>query len=501
MKNNTNHINSNNAQNNGTPRSRRRPDITNANAQNLQKAKAQAQPPQALPVRRTVPQRGGQSPASQSWQEYLRPEQKAQASAVRRAPRPAAQAPGQARRRPPQADGEDNSKTRISAAIPALETGAPRRRVSAPAEEEKGRKKSVKRGGAMMSGLMKGIIYIVMVLVISGFSAYFIITVSNDVFAFVKPTDIYQIEVPESADIDTIAKILKEYGIIQYPSVFKLYGKYKKFSGEFVPGVYDVNPSMNYDELLKAFKPKKIRETVWVTIPEGYTVDEIINLFVSKGIGTREGFVEAINNYDYDYKFLEPLADNLSPHRSYRLEGYLFPDTYQFYTDSSEVEVIKRFLSNFDRKFNQAFYARAEELGLTVDQVIILASMIQEEAKFLVDYELISAVFHNRLRDSKNYPYFQCDATILYGIQIATGERPKTLTDTNYDTPYNTYLHKGFSPGPIANPGYDAIYCALYPAQTKDYYFVTDSEGTVYYAKTLAEHNANIQKVRAQKTS
>ena len=513
MNNNTNNANNtNSSQNNRNMRSRRNPNIASPNTMPPQRHQDQqhggrlTQQP-SLTVRRTPAQRRkAPTDARQGWQDNLRPvsrEPQERPAPIRRNVRPSVRpstsdANKRKRGLPARGISDDDSQTRISAAIPKVAKDGSDRK-GAPSSDRRNsqkKKRGPKHEGTMMSGLLKGIIYIVIVLVISGFSSYFIIAVGNDVFAFVKATDIYQIEIPENADIDTVADILKENNIIRYPSIFKLYSKYKKFSGNFVAGLYEVNPSMNYDELLRAFRPRSVRQTIWITIPEGYTVDEIINLFISKGIGTKEGFIEAINNYDYDYKFLEPLKQTISPDRPYRLEGYLFPDTYQFYTDSSEVDIVKRLLNNFDRKFNETFYTRAEELGLTIDEVVILASMIQEETKYLSEFEIVSSVFHNRLRNKRDYPYLQSDATILYGIQIATGERPNSLNETTFQTPYNTYLHKGFCPGPIANPGYDAIYCALYPASTDYYYFVSDKDGVNIFSRTLAEHNAAIARIK-----
>lgn len=388
---------------------------------------------------------------------------------------------------------DEDSKTRLSTVIPKV---TPDSANSPTPPQNKKQKKSARRENTMVSGLLKGIIYIVVVIVVSAFSGYAIITVGNDIFAFVKKTDIVQVEIPEDADVNYIAKMLGENDIIKYPSVFKLYVKYKKFKGSFDPGTYEINPSMNYDELLYAFKPKYVRETVWLSIPEGFTVDEIINLFVSQGIGTKEGFIDAINNYDYEYKFIDELEQTLSPNRSYRLEGYLFPDTYEFYTDSSEVEIIRKFLNNFDRKFPQIYYDRAKELGFTVDEIITIASMIEEETKLLSEFELVSSVFHNRLNNRRDFPYLESDATIMYAIQLKTGERPSKLTETTFDSPYNTYKNKGLPPGPIANPGYNAIANALYPASTDKYYFVSRSDGSNIFSRTLKEHNAAIAEIK-----
>ena len=233
-----------------------------------------------------------------------------------------------------------------------------------------------------------------------------------------------------------------------------------------------------------------------ITIPEGYTVDEIINLFTENGIGTREGFIEAINNYDFDFDFVRALDEADLTGRTYRLEGYLYPDTYEFYKSSSEVTVIYKMLNRFDVIFSEDFYEKAAEHGYSVDQIMTLASMIEKEARYANDYETVSSVFHNRLNNS-DFPRLESDATIMYAIQVRDGERKSSLTgeDLNYDTPYNSYMYEGLPPGPIANPGYEAITCALWPAKTKYYYFVSDNYGNTYFSRTNREHEAAKEKV------
>ena len=246
-----------------------------------------------------------------------------------------------------------------------------------------------------------------------------------------------------------------------------------------------------------------------VTVPEGYTVDQIIELLVSKGIGEREKYVEAINEYPYKHEFVRALEELGYPEtRKYRLEGYLYPDTYDFYQDDEEYLVINKFLNNFQQKFWSSYksvYAEdIEALGFTFDDVITLASMVQAEAKYASDFEAISYVFHNRLKHSDTFPKLESDATIQYVLS----ERKEDLTgaDLAVDSPYNTYLYEGLPPGAICNPGIDAITTAIYPAppttesgQTINaYFFVSNKKGTTYYAVTSAEHEANKKRVERE---
>ncbi len=353
-------------------------------------------------------------------------------------------------------------------------------------------------GSGTIMSLIKAILYIVVVVAVSALISYYVIVFANDMYAFVKDSDQVEVSIPEYATVEEIADILGDAGVVKYPDLLVIYAKLKKIDKtyEFVAGDYTVNGMMNYDELFYAFVPHKSYEVVRITIPEGYTVDEMIDLFTENGIGTREGFIDAINNYDFDYDFVRELNESDLTGRTYRLEGYLYPDTYEFYKSSSEVTVIYKMLNRFDVIFSEDFYEKAAEHGYTVDEIMTLASMIEKEARYANDYETVSSVFHNRL-NSADFPRLESDATIMYAIQVRDGERKSALTgeDLNYDTPYNSYLYEGLPPGPIANPGYEAITCALWPAKTKYYYFVSDNYGNTYFSRTNREHEAAKAKV------
>ncbi|MBS5725649.1 MAG: endolytic transglycosylase MltG [Clostridiales bacterium] len=369
-----------------------------------------------------------------------------------------------------------------------------------PTAAAKDKKAGLSRLGAdMMANSVKAITYIVLVLVVSVFLSIFIIRVGNDIFAFVKSEETVDITIPEDATTQDIATILYDNGIISYPNIFQLYCSIKNESGEFLAGDYTVSPSMSYDELRNAFKPQAAEGTSWITIPEGYTTDEIIDLMVSYGIGDRETYVDVINNYDFDYWFVDELEESGIPEgRYYRLDGYLFPDTYEFYNSSSEVTVIDKLLARFDQVFVDDYRSRAAELGYSVDDILSIASLIEKEAGTADDYRRVSSVFHNRLNNPSNYPKLQSDATVVYALQIMTGERPTTVTSEQLETtdnPYNTYLYDGLPPGPISNPSASAIRYALYPMDSNYYYFISANNGTTLFAATLVEHQQNIQRV------
>ncbi len=383
----------------------------------------------------------------------------------------------------------------------------------AESEEAKAKKKEKKKFSfkrlitkiGNMSFLLKSVIYLAFVLVAAIYCSYYAVTGINDVFALVNTEAEAKITVTEATTVDDITKELKAQGVIKYPWLFKLYCNIYGDGTDIklLPGEYVISDELNFSTIIARLTTVHIeRKEVRVTIPEGFTVDQIIDLLVSKGIGTREGYVEAINHYPYKHEFVVMLDEmGYSEDRLYRLEGYLFPDTYDFYTDTKEYLVINRLLNAFQTRFweyyDSDYKAAIEAHGMTFDDIITLASLVQMEAKYITDYECISYVFHNRLSHPNTHPYLESDATIQYFLDAR--KEDLTQDDLNTDNPYNSYLYKGLTPGAICCPGLDAIEAAIFPAppvntngyEIDAYFFVSDVTGKTYYAKTDAGHEAN----------
>ncbi len=323
----------------------------------------------------------------------------------------------------------------------------------------------------------KAAIYIFVVLAISAVMSAVIISGANDAFALCKSGEEKNIILAEDTSVNDVAKLLKKEGIIKHSLFFGIYCRLKSERNSFPTGEYALSSVMSYDEIrYELLGIGKKREEIRITIPEGYTTDEIIELFLSKGIGSRERFEEVINDYPFEYSFITLIPEN--PNRRYRLDGYLFPDTYMFYSDSAEETVIDRLLANFNKKFTSDMISDAAKSGYTIDEAVTLASMIQKEAYFLSDMAGISSVFRNRLKAGMKY--LQSDATAFYGDA------------------YDTYDNVGLPPGAIANPGYAALEAAVYPANTKYYYFVTGNNKKAVFSKTYAEHKRAIAKIKAE---
>jgi len=419
-----------------------------------------------------------------------------------------------------------SSATRVSPAVKEEILGRPRRAMrKTPEEEGKTAKNKVISSFSAMNSLTKSLIYIACVMVVSIILSVVIITNANDIFAFVKDEKTVSLEIAPGTDLDDLAEMLKDEGIIEHKNTFKFFIKFRnKASDSYSPGTYTVSSTMSYDQIISAITPRIEREMIRITVPEGYSVDEIIDLFVEKGIGEREKYVDVINNGDFSgYWFVNELPED--PNRYYRLEGYLFPDTYYFYTDMSEDTVIRKFLDNFEskltKKYREAIAASINPMTdkpYTVDEIVTLASIIQAEGKErsvvltsedgkssgnYIDYGLISGVFFNRM-SLGNPMRLQSDVTTAYAL-MTEGKADAKLSDyTNpeYTNPYNTYAHKGLPPGAVCNPGLNAISFAMEPDRlTGEHYFLyfcADAKGNTHFFKTEEEHNAFVAKLKQE---
>jgi len=286
--------------------------------------------------------------------------------------------------------------------------------------------------------------------------------------------------VPKGASTKRITTLLKENELIKSEFGFKELSKELGADGKMKAGDYMISQSMTSEEIILKLQSGKVYvETLKVTIPEGYELDQIISRLVEAGLGDEELFKEAIG-MEFDYKFLEGIE--VSP--TY-LEGFLFPATYDIKKGTSEKQVINLLLSTFNSIFKDEYYLRAYKLDMSVNEIITLASIIEREAKLDVERQTISSVFHNRLIKGRA---LQSCATIQYAL----GERKERLfnKDLEIESPYNTYKYEGLPPGPIASPGEKSIYASLYPEDTDYLYFRTTSknDGSHHFSKTFDEH-------------
>ena len=298
-------------------------------------------------------------------------------------------------------------------------------------------------------------------------------------------------------DTSDIADNLLESGLISNTFVFSLMSKVNGFDGAYVAGTHYLVSGLSYDEIMYILTLEPA--SVTVTIPEGTTYVALKKLLHEGGLNFDDDeFDECMNspNLFVDYDFIAAIEP--SEDRDYILSGYLYPDTYTFDVNSSPESIIRKFLNNMETKLYDEYYTRAERLGMSMDQVITLASIIQKETGDASDMMYISAVFHNRLdSEDESMRYLSSSATINYLVELAGGTPSIMHTDSevNINSPYNTYLNQGLPPGPICMPGIDAISAALYPEPGCNYwYFCATGDGGTAFAVTLEEHEANIER-------
>ncbi len=368
-----------------------------------------------------------------------------------------------------QSDEDEADATRV------VKQDAPQSAPKQPDREPKKKKKHM----SLQATILSALVYLLGVLLISYGIATVGWTLANDVLALNKEELTASITIVSGESMDEIASDLQEAGLIEYPLLFKLFAAFtgKAEDGKIVSGTYELKTDMDYSALLTSIGPQSpVRSVVTVTIPEGYTMEEIFALLETNGVCSAEDLMEAAETEDFDYDFLE----NVSATGANRLEGYLFPDTYEFYMQASATSVINKLLSNFETRFDEEMQAQVEELDMTMEEVMIVASIIEKETDGQ-DQKDIASVIYNRLSENNTETngYLQMDSTIQYLLD----ERKETLTaeDLAIDSPYNPYLYPGLPAGCICCPGLEAIEAALNPNETDYYYFYLGNDGTTRF--------------------
>ena len=316
------------------------------------------------------------------------------------------------------------------------------------------------------------------------------------------PTEIVEVVIDKKDSLSTISKKLEAAGVIRNSTIFKYYVDFSDMSTKLLAGKFELSPSMTYDEVINVLKrPAAAQTSTRVMLVEGILNEQIVTKLEDASVfeDATDFDTQIARGSEYnEYWFVQEVLDKQagsSKKREYILEGYLFPDTYDFFIASDEESVIEKMLNRFNEIFTEEYRARAAELGMTTDEVVTLASIIQKEAGKLEDFKKVSAVFHNRLESGMK---LQSCATLQYFMPEK--KFVYSAAETQTPSPYNTYLHTGLPVGPICNPGKDAIEAALWP----DEQFMNDgylyfcagdpAEGTTVFAKTLDEHNANVAK-------
>ena len=328
-------------------------------------------------------------------------------------------------------------------------------------------------------------VYIAVVLATSAALAGVGWLLACDLCAFNNPYATATVEITAEDDMKSISNKLEDAGLIEYKWFFRLFGKVADADEKIGIGTYTLNTDMDYRAIITGMHNSSGNlnaDTVTVTIPEGYTVAQALQLMASKGVNTLGNLTEAAQTYNFDYAFIDNDREDIN-----RLEGFMFPDTYEFYIGEKGSSAISRLIKNFVAKISE--YEEAIDASpYSIEELITIASLIEKETDGS-DHAMIASVIYNRLNDTGaggTYKLLQIDAALLYGIPGAhngiTNEHKKV------DSPYNLYKYAGLPPTPIANPGMESIEAALSPASTGYYYYALGKSGKHSFFSNYNDH-------------
>jgi UPF0755 protein len=333
------------------------------------------------------------------------------------------------------------------------------------------------------SPVLSALLYVACVLAVSVILACVAWVAANDVLALNKAERSATIVITDDDSFSQVADQLKEEGIIQYKGLFNLFASFTHAKDDISAGTYVLNTDMDYRAILSNIGSKSTaRVEVSVTIPEGYSVQQIFQLLEDEGVSTVDKLNDMAATHDYQFSFLAdiPLGE------AERLEGYLYPDTYNFYLNQDPLRVINKMLQGFDARVTDEMREEVAAGDYSLYEILTIASLIEKETDG-TDRAHIASVIYNRLKNVNSAAgtngYLQIDATLAY----INGGKVPTEADKSIDSPYNTYLYPGLPAGPIANPGLESIQAAMNPDSTKDYYYTLGDDNKHHFFQTYAQ--------------
>lgn len=358
-----------------------------------------------------------------------------------------------------------------------------------PPTRYKEKKRRKKRGhGHLIFGLLLS----AFVISVSILAAVFILKWAKELFGIDKSEREAVVDIPMDSSTVDIAEILYNEGIITDVNLFRLYSKFKGADGTYIAGSHILSPKMDYNQIIEVLQEEiesAKRETVDIVFQEGITLYEAAQKLEAKNVCNAAEFIEAFNTSKFGFDFEEKVK--VSSMKFYKMEGYFFPDTYQFYVEEDPRIVAKKIYKNFEARITPDLYGRMKDLDMELEEVLTLASIVQAEAANTRDMKKVASVFYNRLNNPDEYPLLQSDPTTNY-VEDIIMPNIEVRSQKIFDA-YDTYKGAGLPPGPICNPGLDAINAVLYPAETDYYYFCSNLEtGEFFYAVTLEEHEQNL---------
>ena len=335
------------------------------------------------------------------------------------------------------------------------------------------------------TGCLRGILYFLFISGASFFLAVFGWNCANDILALKKAGEepiMVEIHIPEDFTIGELSRDLVANHVIERAWLFKLYCSFAKAEEKIEPGTYTIKDSLDYNALVKSFVNVPVREEVLVVIPEGKTLAETLAILSEAGVCELDDLLRAAAAETFRHDFLEdaPSGDNL-------LEGYLYPDTYIFYTDWNPRSALLKMLNRFEVVLTPSVNDRIADVDYNLHEILTIASLIQMEAATISEMRNISSVIWNRLGRGQ---MLQIDATAVYLLgRENVNSAEDVLRGREIDSPYNTSLYEGLPPGPICSPGYEAIRAALYPFKTNYLYYALSKNDTHRFFTNEADFN------------
>lgn len=381
----------------------------------------------------------------------------------------------------------------------------PLRKSSSPAQAQNRTAVSKNKNNIAKKALSSAtaLFWVVVIIFTTAFSAISI-TCINDVLALNRSEEVVKITIPQNSTTNSIIDILDDEGLIKQKLFCKIYFELVDFVKNinkenkpkdpvYLSGVYYVQKNMGLEGYLNEFKEtQKSADTINLVFPEGWTIYQMFDKIAEFGVCSKDQLFASIHGTDFEYSFINDIPDNSD--RTFKLEGYLYPSTYEFYEKSDANTIIRKFLEASEDRWTEEYEAQRVALGLTRDEVIIIASIIQREAADKEQMGLVSSVLHNRLNNSVSWPLLGCDSTTSY-VSRYVAPNVSALEAASFRDSYDTYTQPGLPPGPICNPGDDAIHAALFPDDTNYFYFRHDKYGKIYMARTQSEHDQNGREV------
>lgn len=361
-----------------------------------------------------------------------------------------------------------------------------------PNKKSENKKKKKKKKSKINNSVFGGIILVTVILTVSLVLAIGGISIGMEYYGIGKTDEDIRFNIPAGSTNSEIADQLVKEGVIENKRLFMIALKIQK-PKTIYPGDITLQPSSGYADIITELATmRESYKTVSITFTEGEDLLEIAKKLEENEVCTADDFLFEFNkNQGYDYE--NEIKDD--GNMFYRMEGYFYPETYEFYVDDSAANVTKKIRDQFEKKYTESLKTKIEKSGMTLNEVMTLASIVQLEAASEEEMPTVASIFINRLNDQDTYPMLQSDTTSNYIKNVIKVEADNTASIEHYTESYDTYSCKGLPAGPICSPGMDAINAVLNPKKTDYYYFCNNLEtGETFYAKTLEEHEKNLKK-------